>query len=455
MPSDAGRPVRIFHTSDWHLGRQIADVDRTEDFRSFLDWLLGEIRSRRPDVLLIAGDVFDTTMPSSDAQRLYYEFLTKAAETELLAVVVTAGNHDSLRFLRAPEVLLSTIRTIVAGNTPETEAVVVRDKAGAPILGIAAVPYLREGDVRTSGLSETEDDRRRAWEAGVRAHYEDVREELLRQLGDAADGVPLIAMGHLFAAGSAVGGAKKSVDAQASESVFVGSLRNVSAAAFGEGWRYIALGHIHRPQAVKGSNDAAWYCGSPLMLDFGALSDKQQILEVEISKEEVKRTAVPVPQPRVLARIKGNFEALQQGFAELGRQSPGAVVEAVFTGAAPDAQRFVETLQRSAENAGVHLAAVRSQAAEHLDGFEAPQQRLDDITPEEVFLSVLERNGADDAAREELVPLFGEILEEAGAALREKEARRAERSSELGGRGRAAKTAAGRKAEKNEDGQDA
>lgn len=97
-PVEKRRAVRIFHTSDWHLGRQTADVDRTEDFRSFLTWLLGQISERRPDVLLIAGDIFDTTMPSSDAQRLYYDFLTKASQTALRAVVVTAGNHDSLRF---------------------------------------------------------------------------------------------------------------------------------------------------------------------------------------------------------------------------------------------------------------------------------------------------------------------------------------------------------------------
>ena len=282
-PVEKRRAVRIFHTSDWHLGRQTADVDRTEDFRSFLTWLLGQISERRPDVLLIAGDIFDTTMPSSDAQRLYYDFLTKASQTALRAVVVTAGNHDSLRFLRAPEVLLSTIRTIVAGNTPETEAVVIRDAAGVPMLGIAAVPYLREGDVRLSGVSDSETDRRRAWENGVRAHYEAVHKKLVELVGPE---VPLVAMGHLFVAGSSVGGAAEIVSASSDEadaSVYVGSLRNVSAAAFGEGWRYIALGHIHRPQAAAGSNGTAWYCGSPLMLDFGAISDKQQILEVVIT----------------------------------------------------------------------------------------------------------------------------------------------------------------------------
>lgn len=432
-PVEKRRAVRIFHTSDWHLGRQTADVDRTEDFRSFLTWLLGQISERRPDVLLIAGDIFDTTMPSSDAQRLYYDFLTKASQTALRAVVVTAGNHDSLRFLRAPEVLLSTIRTIVAGNTPETEAVVIRDAAGVPMLGIAAVPYLREGDVRLSGVSDSETDRRRAWENGVRAHYDAVHQKLVEWVGPE---VPLVAMGHLFVAGSSVGGAAESVSASSDEadaSVYVGSLRNVSAAAFGEGWRYIALGHIHRPQAAAGSNGTAWYCGSPLMLDFGAISDKQQILEVVITDHGVEKHAIHVPQPRILTRISGTLEALQLRLLEVGREAPGAVVEVFFTGAATDANTVVQTLQRSAEHAGVHLAAVRIGTPEGLRGWDMPERRLDDITPEEVFRSVLERSGADDIVREELEPLFAEALEAGRELMREADARRAEIVSDLAG----------------------
>ena len=104
------------------------------------------------------------------------------------------------------------------------------------MLGIAAVPYLREGDVRLSGVSDSETDRRRAWENGVRAHYDAVHQKLVEWVGPE---VPLVAMGHLFVAGSSVGGAAESVSASSDEadaSVYVGSLRNVSAAAFGEGW---------------------------------------------------------------------------------------------------------------------------------------------------------------------------------------------------------------------------
>ena len=303
------------------------------------------------------------------------------------------------------------------------------------MLGIAAVPYLREGDVRLSGVSDSETDRRRAWENGVRAHYDAVHQKLVEWVGPE---VPLVAMGHLFVAGSSVGGAAESVSASSDEadaSVYVGSLRNVSAAAFGEGWRYIALGHIHRPQAAAGSNGTAWYCGSPLMLDFGAISDKQQILEVVITDHGVEKHAIHVPQPRILTRISGTLEALQLRLLEVGREAPGAVVEVFFTGAATDANTVVQTLQRSAEHAGVHLAAVRIGTPEGLRGWDMPERRLDDITPEEVFRSVLERSGADDIVREELEPLFAEALEAGRELMREADARRAEIVSDLAGRG--------------------
>ena len=104
------------------------------------------------------------------------------------------------------------------------------------------------------------------------------------------------------------------------------------------------------------------------MLDFGAISDKQQILEVVITDNGVEKQAIHVPQPRILTRISGTLEALQLRLLEVGREAPGAVVEVFFTGAATDANTVVQTLQRSAEHAGVHLAAVRIGAPEGLRG---------------------------------------------------------------------------------------
>ena len=430
-PAARGRTVRILHTSDWHLGRSIAEIDRTADFRAFLDWMLGLLEERRPDVLLIAGDVFDTTMPSTDAQRLYYDFLARAARTPVGRIVITAGNHDSMRFLRAAEPLLEAQRTTVAGSTPEEEAVVVRDECGEPILGIAAVPYLREGDVRLSSIDDTDADRRAAWEAGVSEHYAAVRARLEQRAGV---GVPLVAVGHLFVAGSVVStpeGPVASPEAsEAGDAVYVGGLRNVSAAAFGPGWRYIALGHVHSPQTVR-SEIPARYCGAPLVLDFGALRDVQQVLEVEISADDVRIESIPVPQPRRLVRLSGRLDEIQDGLVELGRSAPGAVAEAVYRGPALDASTLVGELTRCAQASGVHLAAVRTKLDRDPGATDDVVEGLDTIRPEAVFRSVLERNGVPEDERAALEPLFLEALEAARIACELTEANAAEARRDL------------------------
>lgn len=413
-----GRTVRILHTSDWHLGRQLGDLDRMEDFRKFLSWMLEVLRSREPDVLLISGDIFDTTMPASDAQRLYYDFLANASKAFSGRIIVTAGNHDSMRFLRSPEALLAAFRTEIAGNTPESEAFVLKDANGNPILGIAAVPYLREGDVRLSASGESDGERRKAWEDGVRAHYAAVHDRLLVLAGDKA---PLIALGHFFVAGSAVASS-----ASASDSVYVGSLRNVTAEAFGDGWVYVALGHIHRAQKVT-KDGRVRYCGSPLALDFGDTKHPQVVLEVEISGKDVSVTEIPVPQPRKLERLEGSLAELSEGICELGKAFPGAAAEAICTEALTDAASAVRELSADAEAAGVYLAAVRMGTRAGGFSIDQPQRRLDDILPAEVFDSVLEQNGAADEERVWLRDLFGEALEEAQKRASEKKAAEAER----------------------------
>ena len=103
------------------------------------------------------------------------------------------------------------------------------------------------------------------------------------------------------------------------------------------------------------------------MLDFSAISDKQQILEVVITDHGVEKHAIHVPQPRILTRISGTLEALQLRLLEVGREAPGAVVEVFFTGAATDAEPDRQR-RRSAEHASVHLAAVRIGTPEGLRG---------------------------------------------------------------------------------------
>ena len=96
------RPLKILHTSDWHLGRRLYGRLRYEEFEAFLQWLKDTISAQQVDILIVAGDIFDTMTPSNKAQALYYEFLGKVSRSCCQHVVIVAGNHDSPTFLDAP-----------------------------------------------------------------------------------------------------------------------------------------------------------------------------------------------------------------------------------------------------------------------------------------------------------------------------------------------------------------
>ena len=107
--------MKILHTSDWHLGRTLYGQQRYEEFGAFLSWLGDFIEKEGVDVLLIAGDVFDTTTPGVRAQELYYGFLSRLASGPCHHVVITGGNHDSPSFLNAPGPLLAALNVHVVG----------------------------------------------------------------------------------------------------------------------------------------------------------------------------------------------------------------------------------------------------------------------------------------------------------------------------------------------------
>ena len=101
--------MRLIHTSDWHLGRTLIRKKRYEELEAFLEWLLGQIRALEADVLLVSGDIFDSTTPTHRAQQMYYRFLYEVAHTGCRHAVVTGGNHDSPSLLNAPKVDIGSL----------------------------------------------------------------------------------------------------------------------------------------------------------------------------------------------------------------------------------------------------------------------------------------------------------------------------------------------------------
>ncbi len=296
--------MKILHTADWHLGKKLEQFERTEEHQDFLDWLIGKLHTERIDVLIIAGDVFDTGSPSNTALQQYYRFLRQVKTTCCREVIIIGGNHDSISTLNAPRELLKYFDVHIVGGVPEVftdQIISIRDKSGRLELIVCAVPFLRDRDIRLSVSGETSDERETRIKRGIRDHYHRFTEHIA---GYKIDGIPVVATGHLFAAGSSTSESEKEIH--------VGNLGQVSGDHFPAEFDYVALGHIHRPQRVN-QVEHIRYSGSPIPLSFSETDDKKQVIVLEFTNGKLTRLEEQeVPCCRRLIRIKGKWEAVKQ-----------------------------------------------------------------------------------------------------------------------------------------------
>ena len=325
--------MRILHTSDWHLGRTLYGRQRYDEFAAFLDWLAALIEQEGVTVLLVAGDVFDTSTPTHRAQELYYRFLCRVATSPCRHVVVVAGNHDSPTFLEAPKELLRALDVHVIGSAaenPADEVLVLRDPAGIPELIVCAVPYLRDRDIRRVEAGEDSADKEIRLIQGIRDHYASVTALAEARRAELGAEIPLVAMGHLFTAGG------KTLEGDGVRELYVGSLAHVSPGIFPASLDYLALGHLHVPQRVGGA-DTRRYSGSPLPMGFGEARQEKSLCLVEWEKGNggqpgchVRLIPIPVFQP--LERIQGDWDRLAERLKELVAAKSSSWIEVIYEG---------------------------------------------------------------------------------------------------------------------------
>lgn len=320
--------MKILHTSDWHIGRTLYGRKRYEEFEAFLTWLEETIQQHQVDALLLAGDVFDTSAPSNRAQELYYRFLCRVAGSNCRHVVVIAGNHDSPSFLSAPKELLRALDVHVVGSASENldgEVLVLTDKDKSPELIVCAVPYLRDRDIRVAEAGESIEDKERKLIEGIRSHYADVAALAEQKRRDLGAEIPIIAMGHLFTAGG------QTVEGDGVRELYVGSLAHVTAGIFPENLNYLALGHLHVPQKVNGS-EVMRYSGSPLPMGFGEAKQQKSVCLVEFAGTMATVQLIDIPTFQRLERIKGNWNELASRILELSATDSQAWLEVIYEG---------------------------------------------------------------------------------------------------------------------------
>ncbi len=398
--------MKILHTSDWHIGRALYGRKRYEEFEAFLNWLAGIIEGNNIDVLLVAGDVFDNSTPSNYAQELYYRFLCRAAAASHRHVVVTAGNHDSPSFLNAPKELLRFLNIHVVGcasDSPEDELVVLSGPDEETTLIVCAIPYLRDRDIRTAEAGESVEDKERKIIEGIRDHYRLVYEAAERKRSVLKRPVPIVAMGHLFTAGG------RTVDGDGVRELYIGALLQVGTDVFPECIDYLALGHLHIPQTVGGS-DFIRYAGSPLPIGFGEAQQEKSMVLVEFSGNAPHVATIPVPRFQELKTLQGDWPTIAQGIDALKSGGSSAWLEIVYEGD-EIAGDLRERLDEAVEGTGMEILRIknnrvleRAMRGMHMD------ETLDDLNVTDVFERCLASHEVPEDQRPALLNAYQEII---------------------------------------------
>ena len=284
--------MKILHTADWHIGQRLHERQRTDEHKDFLEWLLNTIQEHQVELLLVSGDIFDTALPSSESIDLYYQFLnTFSKETQAYAVIV-AGNHDSPRHLEAPREFLKMGRIHVVGLANKADDCIVTLPPDNPRIAIAAVPFLSESDLRHLSY-ETEANRNERYREWFKAFYADCVTAMPAEL-------PKILMGHLFVQGGKIGDSERNVQ--------IGGAAATHASDFPDNVSYVALGHLHRPQKIKGAGYPIRYSGSPIPLRFNEVGYRKKVYLLELSDDGmlIQDKEIEIPISKELCIVEGD-----------------------------------------------------------------------------------------------------------------------------------------------------
>src|SRR5680860_159365 len=397
--------MKILHTADWHIGKKLQKYDLSRDFDLFIEWLCRTVRQESVDVLLVSGDIFDLSNPSSEARTQYYRALMQLRPLNC-KIILTGGNHDSPSMLNAPREILRQLDMHVIGGMPQELADVlipISGKNGATKLVIAALPFLRDSDLRSANDGSNYEDRIEAIRKGIQNTFHRAAQLCEQDY----PGIPAIAMGHLFAAGMETSESERDIQ--------IGNQAAFEASHFGDYFQYIALGHIHKPQQVK-ALVPTFYSGSPLPLSFSEREDLKRILIIDTSNEWTPHS-IPVPVFRRLIKISGTINKLQQKLEELkAHEELETLIEVELIEEQYDAVKIydLDKLVVNFEKPGYKIVKHRATFSHrHQDTGDlySTEQHLEDLKPRDVFVKLIGQHEYDEIDQREILSAFDELLE--------------------------------------------
>ena len=382
--------MKILHTSDWHIGKRLMDRERLPEQREALEELVRICEDEQADVVLVAGDVFDTFMPSAEAEEVFFHAVKRLAGTRR-AVVLISGNHDDGVRLAASAPISAeegvylfggSKRALPVGGTRGVRAVgagenylLLENEAGERLY-VNALPYPNEARLKEEKTEETYAEKVARWiSCGAEA-----REE----------GVPYVLLTHLFAAGGAASESERDIQ--------LGGARIVPIDCFPAD-AFTALGHLHKRQRLR---DNVYYSGSLLQYSFDEANIPKSvaILKTEGNKVVFEKE-VPLTSGRKLVRLEA--AGVEQALALLRRYENAFVELTLHLNAPLTAQ---ETLSLREANEGLVSLIVRTQTA-----VDAPEIVRSALSSEELFVEYY-KSVYGEPPSDELKEAFLELLGE-------------------------------------------
>lgn len=388
--------MKILHTADWHLGQELAGWPRATEHAAFFAHLEETIAAKRPDALIVAGDVFDHQNPSAEAQRNFFEAMVRFRKiAPTMATVVIAGNHDAAGRIEAPRAVLQALGVHVLGGVARCAAgrlladrhvVTVTGPNGDRLGVIAPTPFLRPIDL-PARPTDCEG-------SPIVAQARSLYAEVFELAAASASGLPVVLTGHLH-----VSGAMESEGAE--RRILVGGEHAVPHDIFPEEAAYVALGHLHRPQQV--GRATVRYSGSafPMSATERNYDHGVTLIAFENYTPRIEHLAFPrhVPFLRVPSSGAAAVDAveglLRAQVERLGLEADTPAHQRPFIQLVlnvPPGSAARNELERLKGEFPVRIVAivVESQAAPE-SAAPLPTRRLGDIDPETLFRAAFER----------------------------------------------------------------
>ncbi|WP_304137854.1 exonuclease SbcCD subunit D C-terminal domain-containing protein [Mesonia mobilis] len=398
--------MKILHTADWHIGKKLHKHYLYEDFDLFINWLIKLIIEQEIEAILISGDVFDLANPSAEARKQYYRALLQLRKTNC-QLIITGGNHDSPSMLDAPKEILNELNVTVIGGMPskiEECLIPLQNKKGENELIVAALPFLRDSDLRSIDEEVVYENRIEAIRNGIEATFT----KAAKTSKDLYPELPVLAMGHLYAAGIESSDSERDIQ--------IGNQAAFQASQFNTEFSYVALGHIHKPQRVN-AQIPTFYSGSPLPLSFSERKDEKRLLLID-TENGFEPESIAIPSFRKLIRINGSIAEIQQKLFSLESQgSLTNLIEVELKEENYDSNLIaqLDDLVTNFEQANFeivkHRATFKNQLRESGKLFES-HQHLEDLKPQEVFQKLLAQHSYAEDVKEKVNIAFQELLEE-------------------------------------------